>query len=110
LAVASSDFNEAGYMKMNPDVEDAIKNKSVDSAILHYIGYGYLEGRVGATPDVDERWYLKTYPDVAAAVKSGKVKSATEHFNMIGAAEGRSPNSQYLAEAFQWKQALIPNG
>lgn len=107
LAVVNSDFNEAGYLKANPDVEGGIKSKSVDSAFMHYIGYGFYEGRVGGTPDVDEAWYLKTYPDVMASVKSGSIKSATEHFNIVGAAEGRSPNAQYQAEAFQWKKALV---
>ncbi len=107
LAVVNSDFNEAGYIKANPDVEGGIKSKTVDSAVLHYIGYGYFEGRLGATPDVDETWYLRNYPDVLTAVKSGEVKSATEHFNIIGAAEGRSPNAQYVAEALQWKKALV---
>jgi hypothetical protein len=107
LAVVNSDFNEAGYLKANPDVEEGIKGKSVESALLHYIGFGYFEGRLGATPDVDEAWYLKTYPDVLTSVKSGSIKSATEHFDIVGAAEGRSPNSRYQAEAFQWKKALV---
>jgi hypothetical protein len=109
LAVVNSDFNEAGYLRANPDVESGIKSKTVENALMHYIGYGYFEGRVGATPDVDEAWYLKTYTDVAPSVKSGAIKSATDHFNIIGAAEGRSPNAQYQAEAFQWKKALVPS-
>src|SRR5579859_3183700 len=107
LAVANSDFNEVGYLAANADVADAIRSKDVEGAQLHYIGYGYLEGRIGATPEVDEAWYLKTYPDVFASVKSGQVKSAAHHFNIIGAAEGRAPSAQYQAEAFQWKKALI---
>jgi hypothetical protein len=108
LAVVNSDFNEAGYLGANPDVATGVKSKSVESALLHYIGYGYFEGRVGATPDVDEAWYLRAYPDVMASVKSGAIKSATEHFIIIGAAEGRSPNAENQAEAFQWEKALSP--
>jgi len=108
LAVVNSDFNEEGYLKANPDVAKAIEGKADESALLHYIGYGYFEGRVGATPDVDEAWYLKTYPDVFNSVKAGEIKSAADHFNIIGAAEGRSPNAQYRNEAFQWKKALVP--
>ena len=108
LAVVNSDFNEAGYLKVNPDVVTGIKDKSVENALMHYIGYGYFEGRVGATPDVDEAWYLKTYTDVAPSVKSGSIKSATEHFNIIGAAEGRSPNVQYQAEAFSMEESPCP--
>src|ERR1700733_12074980 len=83
LSVVNSDFNEEGYLEANADVALASKGKPADSALHHYIGYGYLEGRTGATPDVDEAWYLKTYPDVMASDKSGDVKSAKDHFNII---------------------------
>lgn len=106
LAVANGDFNEAGYLAANPDVAEAVKSGGVDSARLHYIGFGYFEGRRGATPEVDERWYLRSYPDVGSAVKAGRLTSATEHFNVIGAAEWRSPSVRYERDAAQWKQAL----
>jgi hypothetical protein len=106
LAVANGDFNEAGYLAANPDVAGAVASGEVESARLHYIGFGYFEGRRGATPEVDERWYLRSYPDVGSAVKAGRLTSATEHFNAIGAAEWRSPSVRYERDAAQWKQAL----
>lgn len=106
VAVASSDFNEAGYVRENPDIAAAVRSGSVEDARAHYIGYGFLEGRLGATPNVDERWYMQTYPDVAQAVKQGKVASAGEHYNVMGAAEGRSPSPDHTAVAVQWKRAL----
>ncbi|MBX6382999.1 MAG: hypothetical protein IRZ07_08480 [Microbispora sp.] len=106
LAVANGDFNEAGYLDANPDVAEAVRDGAVESARLHYIGFGYFEGRLGATPEVDERWYLRSYPDVGAAVRSGRIASATEHFRVIGASEGRSPGPRYENDATQWKQAL----
>ena len=87
LAVANGDFNEAGYLKANPDVAEAVRNEEIESARLHYIGFGYFEGRQGATPEVDERWYLRSYPDVGSAVRAGRLASATEHFEIIGASE-----------------------
>ena len=110
IAVTHSDFNEDGYLTANPDIKDAIRRNSVDSAFAHYVGFGYFEGRLGATPEVDEAWYLKAYPDVSQALALGNVTSAQEHFNVIGAGEGRSPNPAYVAEAFQWKKALAPEG
>ena len=107
VALANSDFNEAGYLRENPDVADAVRSGSIDDARMHYIGYGYFEGRVGGTPAVDERWYLNTYSDVAQAVKLGKVASASEHYNVIGSSEGRSPNRDYVPVAEQWKRALV---
>jgi len=106
IAVAHSDFNEEGYLAANPDVADALKSGAIESARLHYIGFGFFEGRTGATPEVDERWYLKTYPDVGSAVKSGQINSAKEHFAVVGASEGRSPSIRYAQDAEQWKKAL----
>lgn len=106
IAVANGDFNEAGYLAANPDVADAVRSGTIENARLHYIGFGYFEGRKGGTPEVDERWYLRSYPDVASAVKAGRVGSAREHFTMAGAAEWRSPSPHYEADALQWKRAL----
>jgi hypothetical protein len=106
IAVANGDFNEAGYLAANPDVADAVQSGTIDSARLHYIGFGYFEGRQGGTPDVDEKWYLRSYPDVGAAVKAGRLTSGREHFSMVGASEWRSPSPRYEADAQQWKRAL----
>ena len=107
LAVAGSDFNEAGYRAANPDVAAAEAKGEVESARLHYIGYGYFEGRKGGTPEVDERWYLRSYPDVGSAVRAGRLASASEHFTAVGASEGRSPGPRYEHDAAQWKKALL---
>ncbi len=108
--MVSSEFNEEGYLAANPDVADAVQKGAVESPRLHYIGYGYFEGRTGAMPKVDERWYLTNYPDVAAAVKAGDVSSGAEHFEIIGASEGRSPNAHHDVAAMQWKKALVGPG
>jgi hypothetical protein len=106
VTVASSEFNEEDYLRDNPDVARAIKSGAVEDARLHYVGFGYFEGRSGATPEVDEAWYLRRYADVAAAVASKAVASAAEHFKVIGASEGRSPSAFYLPAAEQWKKAI----
>jgi hypothetical protein len=107
VALANSDFNEDGYLKTNPDIAEAARKGAVDDVRMHYIGFGYFEGRSGGTPPVDERWYLSTYSDVAQAVKLGKVASASEHYNVIGGSEGRSPSAEYVPVAEQWKKALV---
>src|SRR5437588_6091519 len=43
LAVAHSDFDEAGYLRVNSDVRRAVERGEVESGRLHYIGYGYFE-------------------------------------------------------------------
>jgi hypothetical protein len=107
LAVAYSDFDEDGYLRVNSDVRNAVERGQIESGHLHYIGYGYFEGRKGGTAVVEEDWYLQKYPDVAAAIKEGRVKSAFDHFNLIGAAEGRSPSAEQEETAAQWKMAMV---
>lgn len=107
-ALASTEFNEAGYLAANPDVAAGIRLGTVPSARAHFVGYGYFEGRRGAMPAVDERWYLQTYQDVARALQSGttELRTATEHFETVGAVEGRSPSARYEAFAEIWKKAF----
>jgi hypothetical protein len=106
LSLESSEFNESGYMRENPDVANALRRGEVKDVREHYINFGYFEGRVGGTPTVDENWYLTAYPDVAVAVKLGDVGSAREHYNIIGSAEGRGPNANYVPVAEKWKKVL----
>ena len=106
IAVAAAEFDEDGYLRENPDVANAVSRGELESAHMHFIGFGYFEGRRGAGPAVDAEWYLGRYPDVAAAVKGGRVTSAEAHFLSIGGGEGRSPAAEHEAEAAQWKSAI----
>lgn len=106
IALATSEFDERRYLAENPDVAGAIDRGEIESAHMHYIGYGYFEGRQGAGPIVDDSWYFGKYPDVANAVREGRVKSAESHFHLMGGGEGRSPAADYEAEAAQWKAAI----
>ena len=106
IAVAATEFDEDGYLRENPDVAKAVSRGELESAHIHYIGFGYFEGRRGVGPAVDAEWYLGKYPDVGAAVKDGRVKSAEAHFFSIGGGEGRSPAAEHEAEAAQWKSAI----
>jgi hypothetical protein len=106
IALAAAEFDEEGYLKENPDVGKALERGDVESAHMHYIGFGYFEGRQGGGPEVDEKWYLQKYPDVANGVRNSQIKSAAQHFYRIGAAEGRSPNPEQEDSAVQWKKAL----
>jgi hypothetical protein len=107
MANAASDFNEAGYLRKNPDIAAAVKTGEIQNAKMHYIGFGYFEGRLGAIPEVDDTWYLGSNPDVAKAVARQEVASASEHFNVVGASEGRSPSEKYETVAAQWKKVLV---
>ena len=108
IALVAADFDEEGYLMANPDVKKAIDKGTVESGHVHYIGFGYFEGRRGGGPTVNEKWYLTKYPDVADAVKAGLVRSADEHFHTIGAGEGRSPGPEYETDAMQWHEVIRP--
>jgi hypothetical protein len=106
LAITQSEFDEKEYLRANPDVRLALRRGDVPSGRMHYIGYGYFEGRRGGAVKIDERQYLRDNPDVATAVKDGQIKSAEEHFYKIGAGEGRSPTPEQATDAAEWKKAL----
>ncbi|UFZ01822.1 hypothetical protein LQG66_21155 [Bradyrhizobium ontarionense] len=106
IALATSEFDEQRYLAENPDVAKAIERGEIESAHMHYLGYGYFEGRKGSGPVVDTDWYLAKYPDVANAVRDGRLRSAEAHFHTMGGGEGRSPAADYEAEAAQWKAAI----
>ena len=52
IARPPSDFDEANYLRLNPDVALAVKNGAISSGWLHAIAQGYREGRVGISADV----------------------------------------------------------
>ncbi len=106
LAVAHSDFDEDCYLGANPDVQEAVRLGDVESGRMHYIGYGYFEGRREGTIRFDEESYIRDNPDVAAGIKEGRIKSAKNHFFTIGAAEGRSPSADQAVNAAEWKRVL----
>jgi hypothetical protein len=59
LAVAHCDFDEDVYLGANPDVREAVRRGHVESGQMHYIGYGYFEGRRGGTVKIDEQIYMR---------------------------------------------------
>jgi hypothetical protein len=106
MAVAHSDFDEERYLALNPDVKAAVERGEIESGHVHYVGFGYFEGRLGGMDDVDEDWYLRAYPDVAQALRDKQVASASQHFYLVGGGEGRSPNADQLENAMRWKSTL----
>jgi hypothetical protein len=106
IALTAVEFDEGAYLKENPDVAEAVERGEIASAYMHYIGYGYFEGRSGGGPEVDEDWYLQKNPDVANGIRNAQINSASQHFHRVGAVEGRSPSANQQHSAAQWKRAL----
>jgi hypothetical protein len=105
IALTNAEFNLPGYLAMNRDVQDAAKKGQVPDANVHYVNFGFFEGRRGATPAVDEAWYRRNYLDIAAAVRRGDIASGGEHFNTIGAEEFRAPSAVFVEDALEWEKA-----
>ena len=105
IALVHGDFNLAGYLAENRDVQEAAKKGLVPDPKMHYVGFGFFEGRRGATPAVDESWYRRTYSDIAVAIRKGEIPSGSDHFNIKGAEEFRAPTAAHVDDANEWKKA-----
>jgi hypothetical protein len=81
-------YDEAYYLKMNPDVQAAVTSKTFASGLEHFLRAGLAERRQAA-PLYSERAYLANNGDVAAAVVAGRFRSGMEHWVLAGRFEGR---------------------
>ena len=104
IAVVNSDFNEDTYFKENPDVREAVRRGDIESGHMHFVGFGYFEGRKGGVV-VDEPWYLRRMSGRGdcRASRSGSVGKRALSFGR----RRRRPQSQCSSSAAaQWKNAL----
>jgi hypothetical protein len=85
------EVDEPWYLERYPDIAEAIKQGSVQSARLHFVNDGYFEGRLPFPIRVDERYYLAQNSGVAEHVRKGMLESGQQHFDENGYAEGRLP-------------------
>jgi hypothetical protein len=42
IAIASSEFNETGYLRDNPDIAQAMRAGTLSDPQMHYAGFGFL--------------------------------------------------------------------
>jgi hypothetical protein len=102
----AADFDQATYLKENPDVASAYEAGQINDLHKHYIERGFFESRKAAEIHFDEKWYLETYPDVAASVHEQVIPSALSHFLARGEVEMRSPDPKSLPWMQAWAEAL----
>ncbi|MCM8922163.1 MAG: hypothetical protein LC540_19240 [Candidatus Thiodiazotropha sp.] len=48
------DFDEATYLKLNPDVSEAVRNRSFTSGLEHCISHGLHEDRPGIPQSIKD--------------------------------------------------------
>ncbi|MEA2048173.1 MAG: glycosyltransferase [Campylobacterota bacterium] len=83
-------FNQESYLHANSDVLDAILHKEFQSALEHFILYGYDEVKNGKRrignefPFMREDEYLNLNTDVKLAVNNHSFSSGFEHFLEFG--------------------------
>jgi hypothetical protein len=99
-------FDEAYYLRHNPDIEVAWKAGMIADLHQHFIETGYFEGRKAWQMEVNEKWYLSRYKDVALAVREGQVTSAQQHYELVGESEWRAPNEAAGALMQEWRLAF----
>lgn len=108
VALQKSGFDEAYYLKENPDIRKARDEGKIGNLSEHFSETGYFEGRSPGQLWVDEDWYKSFYSDIGAAIRAGKIKSAADHYYSTGAAEWRAPNAALLPIVSAWRNVLNP--
>ena len=83
-------FDEEGYMRVYPDIAQAVSTGKWPSAWHHYLAHGAKEGR--KANDLDEEFYLNAYPPARLAIAQKRAKSAIDHYLRIGRGCGFLPN------------------
>ena len=83
-------FDEAAYLRLYPDIGEAIARGHALSAWDHYRRHGRAEGRL--PNDFDAGFYLRAYPLAAAEIAAGHAADAFDHYRRLGQARGFLPN------------------
>jgi hypothetical protein len=84
-------FDEAFYLKTNPDVAREVEAGRVRSGLDHYVQHGFKEGR--RCFRFDHRWYSVEYPLAAFEVGQGDYADLMHHYLEVGAMRGYKPIS-----------------
>ncbi|MEM9923609.1 MAG: hypothetical protein AAF915_07655 [Cyanobacteria bacterium P01_D01_bin.50] len=78
------------YLASNGDLIDAFGDlnyeQALDAATIHYIDFGFTEGR--GLDNFNEAQYLNSFPDLIAAF-GNDLDAATQHYIQFGFEEGR---------------------
>jgi hypothetical protein len=91
LALEHIRVDEQYYLRLYPDVGEAVANGSFNNPRHHYIEFGYFEDRLPFRITVDDEFYFRSNPDIKASVDVGAFPSAQVHFERHGFREGRLP-------------------
>ncbi|MDQ0141594.1 glycosyltransferase [Cupriavidus necator] len=93
---ANDDWDEEAYLRVHPDVREAVRARGMKSGKEHWRLFGRAEGRLLPTPEQratvrawSEEAYLDANEDVRASVHQGMIASGLHHWLRFGHREGR---------------------
>jgi hypothetical protein len=101
IALERVPFDEQYYLRLYPDVGEALEHGLFTSPRHHYVEFGYFEDRLPSRIEVDEEFYFQSNPDIKESVSSGFIPSAQIHFERYGYKEGRLPREGWSLLANQ---------
>jgi phytanoyl-CoA hydroxylase len=84
-------FDEAAYLRMYPDIANAVAEHRESSAWSHYDRHGRGEGR--KSNDFDAEFYLRAYPSATPELRAGLARTPLQHYLNIGRARGFLSNA-----------------
>lgn len=88
-------FDDDWYRATYPDVDEAVKSGSFESAHEHFLRNGYFENRLPTKATFDVRFYYKTYEDLQSAYRPNDKEGLLEHYLSAGSFEGRAPSEEW---------------
>ena len=100
-------FSERVYLRRNPAVANAVRNRLFVNGFHHFLTNNDLH-ECSFSLMYEERFYLSVNPDVNEAVNNGVFKSGFEHFMIHGAREGRRSSPLFDPEFYLSQYSDLP--
>jgi hypothetical protein len=85
-------FDEAAYLRLYPEIAQALANGRQPSGWSHYDRFGRAEGR--KANDLDVEFYLRAYPAAVQDIAAGLVATPLQHYLKFGRARGFLSNAK----------------
>ena len=113
-----SDWDEAGYLQVNPDVASRIAQGAFASGYQHYLAVGRFKGLIGGFQPADwnEAGYLAANPEAGIEIALGAFRTGYLHYAAVGQARGlagrpspRRPDRMAAAALAAPGQGAVPD-
>lgn len=92
-------FDEEFYLKNNPEVAEAVAQKTFASGFEHFLQYGQREGR-DPGPMFNTEFYISAPSGFAEVFQQKTFLTPSEHFVWYGQTEGRNPSAYFNTQFY----------